>query len=730
MTLCDGPQALLAHLQTGEESATDAHCDVALCSGAELTDSAWENLVGPSPAHSRPIPIVLLVDLADETAAARALASSADEVLLRDPQDHYLKILPAVLARAVARHRFGASAAPTATMNGTARLADLERLALVVEQLPASLWATDRDLRFELIDGQKWRSVKDESPYRLGLTLQECLGNDGLPIEMYRRALAGEHVNYVLPLPKPVSEIHVSPFRDRSGQIIGTVGVAINVTSSESTREELRLLNAAIESVTDGILISDETRPDHPIIYASPKFSQLTGYSREETLGRNFGFLHGPDTAPAALAQIRDSLARGEAFHGELLTYRKDGRPFWNELRIRPFHNSDGVLTRFVGSLNDVTERRQAEEALKLSQKRFATAFHASPNALTITRTDDGLIYEINDQCESLLGRPRAEVIGRTTVELNVYADPSERSRLRQIFERDGRIRNHEVQLRSASGEIRPFLFSAAPIEVDGERCLLTTLLDVTELRRAERDAREHLAALAHMNRLVTAVELSSGLAHELNQPLVSIRLHAEVAQGSLTAKEPDVRTAVESLTAVIAQVQRASAIIHMLRSLVRKGETRRSTSSVNELVQNTLFLVEPTLRGAQVQLHVELTKLAPTVLCDAIQISQVLLNLLQNALEALEPIPAEDRGITVTTAIESDKVVIAVSDTGIGLPDGILDQLFGTFFSTKPEGLGLGLAISKSLVEAHAGLLTARRNPGRGATFAIQLPLLAGDST
>jgi len=270
-------------------------------------------------------------------------------------------------------------------------------------------------------------------------------------------------------------------------------------------------------------------------------------------------------------------------------------------------------------------------------------------------------------------------------------------------------------------------LASSEPIAINGEACILTTLLDITEQRRAEQHARQHLAAMAHMNRLVTAVGLASGLAHELNQPLSSIRIHAEVAQAALASGQIDLSAADESLAAVVTQVQRASSIIQMLRSLVRKGETRRSTVLLNELVRNTLFLMEAAMRDARVRLQVELTDQPAIVLCDPIQVSQVLLNLFQNALEALETIPADARRITVTTTAAAGTVALAVSDSGVGLPDGFLDQLFSAFFTTKRGGLGLGLAISKSLVEAHGGQLTASQNPEGGATFALRLPLVDG---
>lgn len=503
--------------------------------------------------------------------------------------------------------------------------------------------------------------------------------------------------------------------------------VAHHVPPAQWNSEKLKLLNAALETATDGILITDPTLPDNPIIYASPSFSQLTGYSAAETLGRNCRFLQGPDTDRAVVAQIRESLERGEPFHGVLLNYRRDGKPFWNELRIRPFRNADGVLTWFVGSLSDITERRKAEDELHAYQERFASAFRSSPNPSTISRVADGMVYEVNDQAERFFGLSREAIVGHTSIELNLYQDPSTRQRALEIFQREGRVRNFEAELRTAGDDVRQVLVSAEPIDVDGTPCVLTTIHDMTEQRRAEERARQHLAALAHMNRLVTAGELASGLAHELNQPLSSIQTHAELALAALPAERSDLPGVAPLLGTVVSQVQRASNIIKMLRSLVRKDRPRRTTTALNDLVRSTVFLMEPALRDAGVRLSLDLCAQPTLLLCDPIQISQVLLNLLQNALEALEEVPRERRAVSIGTTVDQNTVVLAVSDSGVGLPPGGIERLFDSFYSTKPGGLGLGLNISKSLVEAHGGRLDARANPSNGAIFEITLTLIPG---
>ena len=245
---------------------------------------------------------------------------------------------------------------------------------------------------------------------------------------------------------------------------------------------------------------------------------------------------------------------------------------------------------------------------------------------------------------------------------------------------------------------------------------------DITARKRAEATVREHQAQPAHVLRVSTMGEMAAGLAHEINQPLGAI---ANVAQGSArrlragTIAAADLLPVVESIGA---EALCAGEVIRRLRDLVRKEDPRQVPVDVNQLVRDSLRLIEAEARARGVAIALELAPALPRVAANDIQIEQVLLNLLLNGVEAVEADGRGQRVVTVRTAAADRGVEVAVRDTGAGLPAPPAD-VFAPFFTTKPHGLGMGLSISRSIVEAHGGRLWAAPNPDRGSTFRFHLP-------
>ncbi len=248
------------------------------------------------------------------------------------------------------------------------------------------------------------------------------------------------------------------------------------------------------------------------------------------------------------------------------------------------------------------------------------------------------------------------------------------------------------------------------------------------ERQHAEEQTRLHLADLAHMGRLKTAGELATGLAHELNQPLTAISLQADVATSLAQNRAPlddlGLRTALQEVSE---QSQRAAAIVRALRGMVQKAEPKRAPVNLNDIVREVVRLTDSQAERAGVALHVHLADVVPSVLGDRIQLGQVLFNLLQNAIDATAEVRAG--AVQVRTTLEHGKcVTISVCDNGEGLTPSDLERVFERFYSTKPTGMGMGLAISRSIVEAHGGRLWADTNPPRGAVFTLSLPLAPGE--
>ncbi len=244
--------------------------------------------------------------------------------------------------------------------------------------------------------------------------------------------------------------------------------------------------------------------------------------------------------------------------------------------------------------------------------------------------------------------------------------------------------------------------------------------------QQAEAQMRLHLSDLAHLGRLKTVGQLATSLAHELNQPLAAVSLQSEIATQLVNqdgaAPRDELLSALREITE---QSQRAGAIVRSLREQVRKPEPLRSTVSVNEVVRDAVRLIEPQAERAGVTIRSKLSEALPPILGDSIQLEQVLLNLLQNAIEAMTNAEAGPQLVQVESRCEdAQQITVSVTDTGVGFAPDEVERVFERFHSTKPQGMGMGLAICRSIVEAHGGRLWGAANPDRGATFTLTLPV------
>jgi C4-dicarboxylate-specific signal transduction histidine kinase len=243
------------------------------------------------------------------------------------------------------------------------------------------------------------------------------------------------------------------------------------------------------------------------------------------------------------------------------------------------------------------------------------------------------------------------------------------------------------------------------------------------ERERAEERVREHLADLAHMGRLKTAGQLAAGLAHELNQPLAAVCLQAEIAARLAAGGEAERPAVFAALGEIAEQSQRAAAILQTLRRMIRRAEPRREPVDVNAVVRAVAGLLDREARRAEVEVRLRLAEALPPVTGDRVQLEQVVFNLLQNAVEAAGTDGDGHQAAWVETARDGHQITVTVRDSGAGLDPQDAERVFERFYTTKPQGMGMGLAISRSIVEAHGGRLWAASAPDRGSAFTFHLP-------
>jgi signal transduction histidine kinase len=248
--------------------------------------------------------------------------------------------------------------------------------------------------------------------------------------------------------------------------------------------------------------------------------------------------------------------------------------------------------------------------------------------------------------------------------------------------------------------------------------------LDATALKRAELESERHRAELAHVVRVATMGELAASVAHELNQPLTAILSNAQAGRRLLERPEPDLLEIRDILLDIGENDRRAGEILRRMRALLRKGELEVLPVDLNELVREVARLMSSDVRLRQVDLALDLDQQIPHVRGDRIQLQQVVLNLVLNGIEALAGSQSPERSVRIRTRVPASGLAeLAVSDSGDGIAPGAMQHLFEAFYTTKPHGLGMGLSIARTIVEAHGGRIWAANNPGRGATVGFALP-------
>jgi two-component system sensor kinase FixL len=343
---------------------------------------------------------------------------------------------------------------------------------------------------------------------------------------------------------------------------------------------------------------------------------------------------------------------------------------------------------------------------------------------MTITRLSDGRFLDVNASFERMTGFRREEVIGRVFQEFGLSVDADDLAVIRLEL-RAGTLGSREVRFRNRTGAPVTAVCSAQVMTFGGEQCVLGVGLDVSERKHAETQAGKLRDELAHLGRVSILEALAGSLAHEIKQPLTAVMAHAETGLLLLAAHPPRLTELREVLSDVVRDNQRAGDVVRRLRTLLKKSEARHEPLDLNCVVSDVVKLVQGNAIGRRIGLTVDLAPAMDRVLGDRIQIQQVVINFLMNAFDAVQLLDPADRHVRLQTCRRDGHVAIDVIDYGPGLTDDALARVFEPFYSTKQEGLGLGLPICRTIVEGHGGTIAATRNPGSGMTFSARFAVL-----
>src|SRR5438094_3263004 len=514
---------------------------------------------------------------------------------------------------------------------------------------------------------------------------------------------------------------HGSVELDERGKPAFARGVSRDITKRKIAEEELRESEARFRTVADSApVLIWMSGPDKLCTFFNKGWLDFTGRTMEQELGKGWTEGVHADDLDHCLEVYGNSFNARQPFTMEYRLRRNDGEYRWVLDNGIPRFAYDGAFLGYIGSCIGITERKLAEE-------KFRLVLDAAPNAMIIVDSA-GLITLASASAATVFGYSLSELIGS-----NVETLIPERFRDRHADYRKGFFSQPSSRamgvgrdlfgLRKDGSEF-PVEVGLSPIATAEGLFVLASLIDITARKEAELEHERQNMELARAGRVALMGELAASLAHEVNNPVGAIVANASAGQRLLAADKIGTEEMTELLADIVADGRRAGEIIRGIRSMVRKGEAQHSLVQINNLIDDLLRIVHGEAIGREVRVTVEVDSDAGQVWGDSVQLLQVLLNLTVNAFEAMTALPANARTLILQSSHDGNgNILVKVRDSGPGFPSGISEQLFEPFFSTKAEGTGMGLAIARSIVEAHGGSLSAENCDDGGACFTIRLP-------
>lgn len=438
-----------------------------------------------------------------------------------------------------------------------------------------------------------------------------------------------------------------------------------------------------------------------------------------------------PEDRARVESAIRQVTERGGGFDVSFRVSGESGRGKWIRARAGLIRDDAGSARHLSGILLDIDEEKQVEEALRTRESHLRSILQTIPDAMIVI-DGHGVMQFFSTAAERLFGWSEQEAIGQNVSVLMPEPDRGRHdsyiARYRTTHDPHiigiGRI----VTGKRRDGTTFPMHLSIGEMQSGGEPYFTGFVRDLTEHQQTQARLQELQSELVHVSRLTAMGEMASALAHELNQPLAAISNYMKGSRRLLAGSaDPNVTKIESALDRASEQALRAGQIIRRLRDFVSRGESEKRVESLSKLIEEAGALGLAGAREQNVQLRFNLDPDADLVLADRVQIQQVLVNLFRNALEAMAQSGRREL-VVANTRIADDMIEVEVSDTGSGFRDDVIPNLFQTFFTTKDTGMGVGLSISRSIVEAHGGRMWAESNASGGAIFRFTLP--AADET
>jgi PAS domain S-box-containing protein len=578
----------------------------------------------------------------------------------------------------------------------------------------------------------------------------ERASQDGKDFEHeYRLVMPNGSIKYV--------HVVAHALSDESGSV-EFVGAVMDVTVAKQTEARIRQIIDTIPAY------AWSTLPDGSVDFINQRFVEFTGRSIEELQGWGWGSTHHPDDMQRQVAVWRAALAAGEPMESEVRVLGRDGNYRWLLIRNVPLRDELGNIVKWYGTAIEIEDRKRAEVLLagekrllemiargnsralilnalcrlveELASGSLSSILLFDPNAkrlrhgaapslpINYTEAIDGIaIGPSVGSCGTAAYRAEPVIVSDIATD-PLWADFRDLALAhglracwsRPILSSEGRVLGtFAIYYREPRSPI--------PQELDVIEQITHLASIAVEREQAEEAQRQAQADLAHVHRVTTMGELTASLAHEVNQPIAAAVTNANTCLRWLTREHPDVEGAREAASRIVKDGTRAAEIINRIRQLFKKGAPQREWVDVNEVVREMIVLLRNEATRYSISIQTDFAADLPQVMGDRVQLQQVMMNLIMNSVDAMKDVEGTRELAIKSQQAEDEQLLVSVSDTGIGLPAQQAEQIFNAFFTTKPHGTGMGLRISRSILESHGGRLWAADNSPRGACFYLTLP-------
>lgn len=514
------------------------------------------------------------------------------------------------------------------------------------------------------------------------------------------------------------------PVFDSAGELVEIIGTYIDITERKRAEEALALTSFALNNAHDAVALLDEKGR---ILYVNDQACRDSEYTRDELLALSVWDVN-PEYTAEKWREHWETLKTLQSVTFESYQLKKDGRRFPVEISAR-YLEYEGIVFN-VAIIRDITERKRAEEALRRSEAYLAEAQRLTHTGSFASDSSTMPLYW-SEELFRIFGFDPAQGLPNREQPLE-RVHPEDREKFLRAFETaihrkvDGEI---EYRIMLPDGTIKYVHGIGHPVlNADGELVeFVGTTVDITEQKRAEEQrARLHQleADLAHINRVSMMGELTASIAHEVNQPLSGVVSNGSACLRWLAGDTPNVEEAREAARRIVRDGKRAAEIISRIRALTKRKAEHRERLDINETIRQVLPLVSDDSSKRGMVIRTSFAEEFVPVLGDRVHLQQVVLNLVMNGLEAMSTVTDRPRELVITSRnAEQGEVEVAIQDSGIGLDPEQSARIFDAFYTTKPTGMGMGLSICRSIINAHGGRLWATNNPGQGTTFHFTLP-------